>query len=111
LTNTIKNQFQGYTPDVPPHIWDNIMAKRERRPKGFWVTLLNTRNWMIAAGLLLITGTAVWWLLQKNNQQPPVHTGINSENVTSNNTNILLNQSKTQRTLLRQIMMLAMQAL
>ena len=86
----IKDQFHQYSPDVPLHIWDNIMAKRERRPKGFWITLLNTRNLMIAAGLLLTIGTSVWLLLQTPHSTTilPVDSASSHENAISNNTNI-----------------------
>jgi len=63
----IKEQFSNYAPDVPPHIWENIIAKKERRkPVGLWFTLLNSRNIAILFALLLVGGAGAWWLFKGN---------------------------------------------
>ena len=56
--------MSGYNPDVPPHIWDNIMAKKDRKkPAAFWMNPGFKRALLIMAGILLI-GTFV--ILKKN---------------------------------------------
>lgn len=52
----VKQQFNGYSPNVPGHIWENIIDKRKSRPKGFWVSMLSGRNLLILSLLLLIGG-------------------------------------------------------
>ncbi len=65
----IKAQFSEYIPDVHPRIWENIIAeKRRRRPAGFWLTFINTRNMLVLLGLILATGGGVWILLNVNAQ-------------------------------------------
>ncbi len=57
----IKREFNKYSPEVPTHIWDNIVAERERkRPKGLWLNFLNSKNILLLTGLLLAGGTATW---------------------------------------------------
>jgi hypothetical protein len=70
----IKEQFSNYTPAVHPRIWENIIAEREKRkPVGFWVSMLNSRNGLLLLALLIaaVSGT---WMLMKNDpiaiQQP-----------------------------------------
>ena len=56
--------MSGYSPDVPPHIWENIMAKKDRKkPAAFWMNPGFKRALFIMAGILLI-GTFV--ILKKN---------------------------------------------
>ena len=64
----IKEQFSDYAPDVPPHIWENIVAGRgKKRPAGLWFTLLNSRNIAIIIAVLLAGGAGTWWLLKGGN--------------------------------------------
>lgn len=50
----IKEQFNSYNPSVPSHIWEKIIAEKERRkPVGFWLTFFNGRNILLMTGLLL----------------------------------------------------------
>ena len=50
----IKEQFDNYAPDVHPRIWENIVAQKDkRRPAGFWLSLLNSRNILVILSLLL----------------------------------------------------------
>ena len=67
----IKEQFGDYAPDVPPHIWENIMAGRERRrPAGFGFTLLNGKNIALLIAVLLAGGAGTWWILNKSSSSP-----------------------------------------
>ncbi|MGB4846178.1 MAG: hypothetical protein WBP16_17045 [Ferruginibacter sp.] len=63
----IKEQFSNYSPEVHPRIWENIMAEREKRkPAGFWFTLINSRNRLLLAGLLIaLCSTGTWLYLKK----------------------------------------------
>jgi len=33
----LREKLSGYTPDVPAHIWDNIMARKKKRRAFFWI--------------------------------------------------------------------------
>jgi hypothetical protein len=52
----VKKQFDGYRPEVAPHIWEKIAAEQARRkPAPLWLSLFSNK-WMVAA-LLLVTAT------------------------------------------------------
>ncbi len=58
--NHIKNQFEDYTPQVHPRIWENIIKEREKkRPAGFWRQLFNRRNILLLACLVAAGGGAL----------------------------------------------------
>lgn len=64
LEEHIKEKFRDYSADVPPHIWENILAAKERRkPVGFWFNFLN-KNLLLAFISLVIAGTGI--ILYKN---------------------------------------------
>ncbi len=68
----IKEQFSNYAPDVPAHIWENIVAGRERRrPAGFWFTFFTGRNIALLIALLLAGGAGSWWLLKGDSAPAP----------------------------------------
>ena len=73
----VKKQFSEYSPDVPPHIWQNIVAKRSSRPKGFWVNMLSGSNILIISFILLIGGGTSYLLLSFGNKD------VSTENITS----------------------------
>ena len=109
----IKDQFQDYTPQVHPRIWENIIAEREkRRPAGFWFNFFNRRNTLLLAALLLASVSGAYLLLKNttvkqqtgiaaapnstlkattavpvvennNNNQKDINTIIDKENVTT----------------------------
>lgn len=112
LDKHIKEQLGQYSPDVPPHIWDRIVAQREQhRPKGFWFRFVASRKWLLLAILFLGLGGAAYWMTKgpdtktagdrsdkgpntdlptttnsqpmASNQPPPANTIINNE---TNNT-------------------------
>ena len=58
LDDHLKEFFGNYSPDVPPHIWENIVAGRKRKkPVAFW---LNKKNMLSLLTLLIIvTGTGL----------------------------------------------------
>lgn len=61
----MKDLFRNYTPQVHPRIWENIITKREkRRPAGFWITFLNSRNILLFSTILLATTGGSYLLLK-----------------------------------------------
>ena len=62
-----KAQFSNYSPDVPEHIWENIIAKRKSRPKGFWVNMLSGGNLLLLSLVLLVGGGTSYLLLSSSN--------------------------------------------
>ena len=68
LDEHIKKQFGNYSPDVPPHIWENIVAERnKRKPVGFWLNFLRKNGLFLLLGILLSGGAAI---LYKNVHAP-----------------------------------------
>ena len=68
LDEHIKKQFGNYSPDVPPHIWENIVAERDKRkPVGFWLNFLRKNGLFLLLGILLSGGAAI---LYKNVHAP-----------------------------------------
>ncbi|MBS1743811.1 MAG: hypothetical protein JST81_12325 [Bacteroidetes bacterium] len=78
-----KKQFGNYKPEVPPQVWENIMAEKEKRkPVGFF---FNTRNGklLIAALLLLLAGGGYLFLQNNTPGNTEQHTGsVNNVNST-----------------------------
>ncbi|NOT92428.1 porin family protein [Ferruginibacter sp.] len=65
--DNIREQFENYTPQVHPRIWENIVKEREkRRPVGFWFTFFNGRNILLLAGLLLVAVSGAYLLSKKS---------------------------------------------
>lgn len=64
----IKEQFSNYAPDVHPRIWENIIAKKDKkRPAGFWVSMFSNRNKLLLVGLILTLSSGGAWIYFKNN--------------------------------------------
>ena len=60
LDEHIKKQFSNYTPDVPAHIWENIVAEKDKRkPVGFWLSFLNKKGLLLVLGILLLGSAAI----------------------------------------------------
>ena len=65
--DNIREQFENYTPQVHPRIWENIVKEREkRRPVGFWFTFFNGRNILLLAGLLFVAASGAYLLSKKS---------------------------------------------
>ena len=58
----IRGQFNNYTPDVPERIWNNIVAERNTKPKGFWMNWLNAGN-VLLISLILITASVGYYFI------------------------------------------------
>ena len=64
----IKDQFSNYAPDVPPHIWEKIIAEKDKkRPAGFWVSMFNNRTKLLLLGLIIALSSGGAWLYYSNN--------------------------------------------
>ena len=67
----IKEQFSNYSPDVPPRIWEKIIAEKDKkRPAGFWVSILNNRGKLLLLGLIIALSSGGTWLYY--NKSKPV---------------------------------------
>ncbi|MEN9571474.1 MAG: hypothetical protein RL172_2705, partial [Bacteroidota bacterium] len=54
----IKQQLNDFSPAVPPHVWENIAAKRKKRkPVPFIFSLINHKKLLSIVLLLLTIGT------------------------------------------------------
>jgi hypothetical protein len=63
--DNIKEQFQNYSPDVHPRIWENIVKEREKRkPVGFWLNFFNGRNVLLLTAVLIVAGSGAYILLK-----------------------------------------------
>ena len=69
----VKKQFSDYSPDVPGHIWENIIAQRRSKPKGFWVSMLSGSKILIVPLVLLVGGGASYLLLSSENKNAPAN--------------------------------------
>jgi hypothetical protein len=69
LDEHVKKQLGDYEPDVPAHIWENIMArKNKKRPFGLWVNLFKHKPGMLVGLLaLVISGAGITWFLNHQN--------------------------------------------
>ncbi|MEP7163262.1 MAG: hypothetical protein ABI741_01135 [Ferruginibacter sp.] len=82
LEEHIKEKFGNYSPDVPPHIWENIIAKKDkRRPGAFWFSFLN-KNILLLLFVIVSAGAGI--LIYKNVYSPVEHKKIVSVNDPSN---------------------------
>jgi len=96
----IKEQFNDYSPDVHPRIWENIVKEKDKRkPAGFWFTLFNGRNILLLTALLLAAGSGAYFLLKPSAANKEANTAIvgTSSNSTSNN-----QKDNTQKTIAAQ---------
>jgi hypothetical protein len=95
----IKDQFQDYTPQVHPRIWENIIAEREkRRPVGFWVNFFNRRNTLLLAALLLASVSGAYLLLKNTAGKQQTNIAATPNNIlnTTTGTPVDENNSNTQ---------------
>ncbi|MEJ7611535.1 MAG: hypothetical protein WKF88_10200 [Ferruginibacter sp.] len=82
----VKEQLGGYRPEVPPHIWENILAEKSRKkPIGFWSRLSGLQ---IAAVLVFLAGGAGFIYFVNNSKPATVNPVSSSVTVSpSNGTN------------------------
>lgn len=64
----IKEQFNNYSPDVHPRIWEKIIAKKDnKRPTGFWVSMFGNRAKLLLVGLFIALSGGAWFYYAANN--------------------------------------------
>lgn len=64
----IKEQFSNYAPDVHSHIWEKIIAEKDKkRPVGFWVSMFGNRGKLLLLCLIIALSSGGAWLYYKNN--------------------------------------------
>ena len=95
----IKEQLSDYSPDVHPRIWENIAAQNEkRRPAGFWVKFLNSRNILVTLGLLLTGVSGALFLTRHTNNPAATKKIAPTNNTTTRQNPVSLNDSKSLAT-------------
>ena len=81
--NHVKQQLGNYKADVPPHIWENILAEKNRRKAPFlWGSLTGLR--LAAAVLLALAAGGLTYYYVHNTAQKTGPAGF-SENSSNNN--------------------------
>ena len=61
LDDFTRKQLGNYSPEVPPHVWDNIVAKRERKkPYPFLIKFFNGKNLLLTAGLITLLTASIF---------------------------------------------------
>jgi hypothetical protein len=63
----IKSKLSGYQPEVPPHIWENIMAEKDKRRPGGFIFFLKEHGLKLFIAAAVLTAGALF-LLNKTNQ-------------------------------------------
>jgi len=83
LDGFLQQSLGDYSPDVPPHIWENIAAERKKKkPVAFW---LNKKNLLLLGAALLLAGGTGYFYMQKNNTENiSLETNGNSQPGTGN---------------------------
>ena len=67
----INEQFNNYSPDVHPRIWEKIIAEKDKkRPAGFWVSMFNNRNKLLVLGLIITLSSGGAWIYYNKNFTP-----------------------------------------
>ena len=94
----LKKQFGDFQPEVPPHIWENIVNNRhKRRPVAWWNRFLKNGKILFTLSAILL-GTAGYFLFVRNNKDIP-SSGLSTNNLipahTQSQTTSSLNQQTT----------------
>jgi Outer membrane protein beta-barrel domain len=86
--------LNNHSSDVPSHIWDNIVAARnKRKPGGFWLGFLNNRNMLLLTGLLLAGGAGIAIFNTPIGSTNKISSSINNNNASKNITLTTNNKS------------------
>jgi hypothetical protein len=97
----MKKQLGDFSPVVPPHIWENIMAEKDRKRPGGFLFLLKSKGWLLIL-LLLVLATAVIYTSSNNNEnnQKTISTIAGPEKPGDQNTENTNTGSAEQKSLL-----------
>ena len=85
LDEHVKKRLGDYEPDVPPHIWENIMARKDKkRPFGLWFSLFQHKQGLLIGLLaLVISGAGItWFLYDKKSNNPIAEIPFNNQSTT-----------------------------
>jgi hypothetical protein len=94
--NHVKEQLGNYSPDVPPHIWDNIVAKRKKRkPGAFWLSFFSGRKLLVSLAVLLAGSGAAYWLLSSSDKSVQNKTTENTVKNSGNNNAATINNNSS----------------
>ncbi len=101
----IKQQFNNYSPDVHPRIWEKIIAaKGKKRPAGFWVSMLNNRNKLLILGLTIALSSGGAWIYYTQHFTPTIaQTAIETKNTVPAKTSLPVNDSNSEQLLTSEI--------
>ncbi|MEO8771321.1 MAG: hypothetical protein ABI402_14595 [Ferruginibacter sp.] len=82
----IKKQFGNYKPEVPPHIWENIVAQKEQKKPGGFLFFLRNNRFALILLLFIATGAGALMMhnIYKNNTKENGSTGELSLSTTTN---------------------------
>ncbi len=84
----IKKRFDKYEPEVPSHVWENVMAgKEKRRPAGFLFSLAGNRLLSILVIVALSAGGALLIHTINKNNSNKINLPLGESAATSTNTN------------------------
>ncbi len=84
LDEHIKKQFGDYSPDVPPHIWENIIAQKDKRkPLGFWFKLFKNKTGLLIIGMIIVGASLI--IFKNINTESINNTTVTTENESTTN--------------------------
>src|SRR5882757_10582774 len=91
----IKTQLSGLEPDVPAHVWENIIAERKKRkPVPFWASLLNSKNLLILFSILLAGLTTIWVVNKTGSSSAAATVSSSSSSLSQNKKDIAAAENK-----------------
>ncbi len=83
----VKRQFDDYSPVVPGHILENIVAaKRKSKPKGFWMNMFRGSNLLIFGLILFIGGGTSYFLLSSDSDNSSAKNIVTPKSISSSQT-------------------------
>jgi hypothetical protein len=89
----VKKRFSNSSPEVPSHIWENIIAERAKKPKAFWWGNLTGSQAMLAGLAVFVGCLSITWLLihhsYDSNKKISAVVSVqqNNNNITTTNNN------------------------
>lgn len=77
----IKKQFGNYTPEVPPHVWENIVARKEQKKPGGFLFNLRGKPFTIILFLVIATGAGALLVHNIYENDPGVKTAKGDQSI------------------------------
>lgn len=75
----IKSRLSGYEPEVPPHIWENIMAAKDKRRPGGFLFFLKEHGVKLFIAAALLTAGALFFLNKNNTESNTITSQVSSK--------------------------------